>query len=133
MKKPIALALVLVMAFSLAGCCCCIPMEKCELCGASKADNEIEVGGITYKVCDNCYSRYNFAYDFDAYEFNEESYGEYNSDDGSITGGNNCRDCGESIKEGQLYCHGCIRFGVCQGCGKSIDDNLLYCESCLQN
>ena len=146
MKKIIALTLVLFMALSLAGCCFCIPAEKCELCESNNAEKEIELGYVTYKVCSNCYDMYNYDYDSyynDSYDSgNDGSDGSYCWDCGAAIasdrfycddclGYGTCQDCGKSIDDDRLYCDVCLGFGTCQECGRSIDDDRLYCDSCL--
>ena len=56
MKRLIALALVLVMAVSLAGCCCCLPIGECENCGefGILEEKEMKYTGETFMLCDEC-------------------------------------------------------------------------------
>lgn len=60
MKRLIALALVLVMAVSLAGCCCCLPMEECDECGKTAFCETYEMmfTGQEFTLCDDCYDEY---------------------------------------------------------------------------
>lgn len=60
MKRLIALALVLVMAVSLAGCCCCIPMGECDICHEKgfTEEREMKYTGDEVEICDDCYEEY---------------------------------------------------------------------------
>ena len=56
MKRLIALALVLVMAVSLAGCCCCLTMGECDNCGefGILEEKELKYTGNEFMLCDEC-------------------------------------------------------------------------------
>ena len=64
MKRLIALALVLVMAVSLAGCCCCLPISECDICGDKgfHEKHKSKLSGEEYPVCDDCYEDYRFLF-----------------------------------------------------------------------
>ena len=64
MKKLIALALVAVMAMSLAGCCCCLPINKCDLCGeiGMHPERTTKYTQEEHPVCDDCYYKYSFLF-----------------------------------------------------------------------
>lgn len=64
MKKVIALALVLGMALSLAGCCCCVGVTECDLCGElGMHPKRTNILGSSYPVCDDCYYTYSYLFD----------------------------------------------------------------------
>ena len=59
MKKLITLALVSLVTLSLAGCCC-IPVNKCDLCGevGMHPNRSTSFSDSKHPVCDDCYRRY---------------------------------------------------------------------------
>jgi hypothetical protein len=55
---------VLVMAVSLAGCCCCLPISECDICGDKgfHEKHKSKLSGEEYPVCDDCYEDYRFLF-----------------------------------------------------------------------
>ena len=64
MKKLIAFALIAVMAFSLAGCCCCSPINQCDLCGewGMHPERSTKYTYEEHPVCNDCYEQYSYLF-----------------------------------------------------------------------
>lgn len=60
MKKLIALALVIALAVSMAGCCCCLGLQECEICEelAFCQERTLRYTGDKVIICEECYERY---------------------------------------------------------------------------
>ena len=64
MKKLIALVLVIALAVSLAGCCCCVTLQECDACGDTTfcTERTLRISGKKVPICMECYDRYEYLF-----------------------------------------------------------------------